>query len=75
LSAHREVLEIIVFGTISPDIYHDLIWERIQALPEYAKHEAGIYEVRRLPDLKFFISFQGLDLDLTYRQEAELVRT
>lgn len=67
-------VKLTVFGTISPTLYHDMIWEQIQRTPEYPQFAAGIYEVEKLPVLRFLIHFQGYEFELKYYQSVELVR-
>jgi hypothetical protein len=67
-------LKVVVFGTISPTIYHDLVWERIQKIPEYKSARAGVYEVQKYPDLHFVIHFGGFGFDWTYYQAGQLLR-
>lgn len=60
--------KIVVFGSISADNYHDLLWEAIQKVPQYAISNSGVTEMQKLPVLRFLIKFDGYTFDLQYHQ-------
>lgn len=69
LPCHGVPNRIVAFGSISADIYRDLVWEAVQRAPEYRQLACGVLEVQKLPELRFLISFEGVEFELVYYRE------
>jgi len=45
------------------------VWEAVQRAPEYRQLACGVLEVQKLPELRFLISFEGVEFELVYYRE------
>ena len=74
LATKDEVLECIAFGTISPDIYHDMVWEEVMKVQSGSHFNMVVHEVDRHPNLRFLFRFHSYEFELRYYQCNALIR-